>query len=175
MDSKEEQRQHKEKTQIEESQESTEPTDIDTPVKSGLKVEDVEDEEVVELEQARIPTPDIVDLLDSDDDEKQNDAGGSLEEEVERKGAELPIPEAPRLLLRGSKEGPSKQHRPDLVIPKAPRLIPRSGSQATAKKSTGGSAFLRSKSPNATQPGPSSDIASSASSGMPSSSTLPSP
>ena len=164
MGSNKEERQDEEETPQEESQESTEPMDIDTPVKTSMKVEDCEDDEVVELEQARIPTPDIVDLLDSDDDEKQNEASGSLEEEVDRKGEELPIPEAPKLLLRGRKDGPSKQHRPDLVIPEAPRLIPRKGSQAMAKKSTGGSA---SKSPIATQPGPSgSDIATSTSVGM---------
>merc|ERR1719264_1846400 len=163
--SKKEQRQSEAETPTGENR--GESMDIDAPSsneKSCLKVEDCEEDEVVELEQQRIPTPDIVDLLDSDDDEKQDEAGGSLEEEVDRKGVELPIPEAPKLLLRGRKDGPRKQHRPDLVIPEAPRLIPRKGSQAMAKKSTGGSA---SKSPIATQPGPSgSDIATSTSVGM---------
>merc|ERR1719150_1449433 len=94
-------------------------------------------------EQERVPTPDIVDLLDSDDDEKQDE--GSLEEEVDRKGRELPIPEAPKLLQRERNDSSCQQNLPDILIPKAPRLIPRKGSQLMMKKIDGSSGCSTSK------------------------------
>ena len=179
-DSRKEQRQSEAETPTGENR--GESMDIDAPSsneKSCLKVEDCEEDEVVELEQQRIPTPDIVDLLDSDDDEKEDEAGGSLEEEVDRKGVELPIPEAPRLLLRGREDSPSKRLRPDIVIPEAPRLIPREGSRSMAKKSTGGHLNSPIGKQNETElisnPPDSTDLASSTNREIQSSSGVPFP
>merc|ERR1719264_2095341 len=178
--SKKEQRQSEAETPTGENR--GESMDIDAPSsneKSCLKVEDCKEDEVVELEQQRIPTPDIVDLLDSDDDEKQDEAGGSLEEEVDRKGVELPIPEAPRLLLRGREDSPSRRLRPDIVIPEAPRLIPREGSRPMAKKSTGGHLNSPIGKQNETElisnPPDATDLASSTNREIQSSSGVPSP
>merc|ERR1719373_1065244 len=106
--SQEDQGQDNKETPKENSQESTKLKSVKTPAESSVKIEDREDDEVVEVEQERVPTPDIVDLLDSDDDEKQDE--GSLEEEVDRKGREMPIPEAPKLLPRERNDSSCQQN-----------------------------------------------------------------
>ena len=141
--SQEDQGQDDKETPKENSQESTKLKSVQTPAESSVKIEDREDDEVVEVEQERIPTPDIVDLLDSDDDEKQDE--GSLEEEVDRKGREMPIPEAPKLLPRERNDSSCQQNLPDILIPKAPRLIPRKGSQLMMKKTEASSGCSISK------------------------------
>merc|ERR1719474_539913 len=141
--SQEDQGQDDKETPKENSQESTKLKSVQTPAEGSVKIEDREDDEVVEVEQERVPTPDIVDLLDSDDDEKQDE--GSLEEEVDRKGRELAIPEAPKLLPRERNDSSCQQNLPDILIPKAPRLIPREGSQLMMKKSDGSSGCSISK------------------------------
>lgn len=116
----------------------------------GGKSEVDDEDEVMEVEQERLPTPDIIDLMDSDDEDR-GEAGGSLQEgaggevgeelgeelgeEVGKlRGRQLAIPEAPRLLPRRQdaavEEGEGGEEMGEvgwrqLAIPKAPRLLPR--------------------------------------------------
>ena len=92
-----------------ENNESKGKHDIDRkPPATKKEIPEAEDD-IMEVEQERLPTPDIIDLLDSDD-ESREEAGGSLEEDIGDKDAggvedrDVDIPQAPRLLVRGREE-----------------------------------------------------------------------
>ena len=93
----------------EEKKETNEPKgkhDIDGKSPATKKEIPEAEDDIMEVEQERLPTPDIIDLLDSDD-ESREEAGGSLEEGIGDRdaggegGRDVVIPQAPRLIVRG--------------------------------------------------------------------------